>query len=162
MNCSMPAFPVLHCLLEFAQTHVHWVSGTIQPSQLLLPLSPPQSFPTSGSFYDESALCIRWPKYWSFSFSISPSNEYLTLISLRIDWFDLLPVQGTLKILLQCHNSKPSILWRSASFMVQISHPYMTTGKMIDFTIWTFIGRVTSLLFNTLSSFVNLPWWLRW
>ena len=120
------------------------------------------TFPSIRVFPNRSAFHIRWPKYCSLSFSISPSNEYLTLISLRIDWFDLLPVQGTLKILLQCHNSKPSILWRSASFMVQISHPYMTTGKMIDFTIWTFIGRVTSLLFNTLSSFVNLPWWLRW
>ena len=161
MDCSTLDCPVLHHLLELAQIHVHWISDASNHLILCCPLLLlALIFPSIRVFSSELTLHISWPKYCSFS--ISPSNEYLTLISLRIDWFDLLPVQGTLKILLQCHNSKPSILWRSASFMVQISHPYMTTGKMIDFTIWTFIGRVTSLLFNTLSSFVNLPWWLRW
>ena len=111
-------------------------------------------FPSIRVFSSESILRIRWPKYWSFSFSISPSNEYSGLISLRIDWFDLLAVQGTLKSLLQHHNSKASILWRSAFFMAQFSHSYVTTGKNITLTRWTFIGKVMSLLFNTLSSFV--------
>ena len=115
--------------------------------------SCPQSFLASG-YFPMSGLCIRWPKCWSFSFSISPSNEYSGLISFRIDWFDLLAVQGTLKSLLQHHNSKPSILWHSAFFMVQLSHPYMTTGKTIALTIWTFVGKVMSLLFNTLSRLV--------
>jgi len=99
-------------------------------------------------------LCIKWPKYWSFSFSISPSNEYSGLISFRIDWFDLLTIQGTLKSLLQHHNLKVSILQRSAFFMVQLSYPYMTTGKTIDLTRWTFVGKVMSLHFNMLSRFV--------
>ena len=103
-------------------------------------------------FRNESVFGIRWPKYWSFS--ISPSNEYSGLISFRIDWFDLLAVQGTVKSLLQQHSSKASILWRSAFFMVQFSHPYMTTRKMIAWTIWTFVDKVMSLLFNTLSRFV--------
>ena len=102
----------------------------------------------------ESVLRIRWPKYWSFSFSISPSNEYLGLISYRIDWFDLLAVQGTLKSLLQHHNSKASILCCSAFSVVQLSHPYMTTGKIITLTRWTFVGKVMSLLFNMLSRLV--------
>ena len=101
-----------------------------------------------------SLLCIRWPKYWSFSFSISPSNEYSRPISFRIDWFDLLAVQGTLKSLLQHHSSKVSILWSSAFFIVQLSHTYMNTGKTIAVTIWTFVSKVMSLLFNTLSRFV--------
>ena len=105
-------------------------------------------------FSNESALCIRWPKYWSFSFSISPPNEYSGLISFKIDWLDLLVVQGTLKSLLQHHSSKASILWRSAFFMVQLSHPYMTTGKNIALTIRTFVGKVMSLLFNMLSRLV--------
>ena len=109
-----------------------------------------QSFPTSGSFL-VSQLCIRWPKYWSFSFSISPPNEYSELISFRIDWFDLLAVQGTLKSLLQHHSSKASIFWLSAFFTIQVSHPYMTTGKTIALTRWTFVGKVMSLLFNMLS-----------
>ena len=115
-----------------------------------------QSFPASGSFQwiYESALCIRWPEYWSLSFSISPSNEYLGLSSFRIDWFDLLAVQGTLKSLLQHHSSKVSILECSAFFTVQLSHSYMTTGKTIALTIWTFVSKVMSLLFNTLSRFV--------
>ena len=104
-------------------------------------------------FSNESVLCIRWPKYWNFSFSISPFNEYLGLISFRMDWLDLLAVQGTLKSLLQHHSSKASILWGSAFFIVQLSHPYMTTGKTIALTRWTFVGKVMSLLFNMLSRF---------
>ena len=131
---------------------------SVMPSNHLifcLPSSPfgLQSFPVSGSFPNKSALHIRWPKYWSFSFSISPSNIQ-ELISFRIDWLDLLAVQGTLKSLLQQHSSKASVLRRSAFFVVQLSHPYMTTGKTIALTIWTFIGKVMSLLFNTLSRFV--------
>ena len=102
-----------------------------------------------------SVLHIRWPKYWSFSFSISPSNEYSRLISFRMDWLDLLAVQGTLKSLLQHHSSKASILWHSAFFMIQLSHPYMTTGKTIALTIQTFVSKVMSLLFNTLPKFVR-------
>ena len=136
MDCSTPGFPVLHHLLELVQTHVHWVSDAIQPSH---PLSspPPPAFNLSQHqvFSNESALCIRWPRYWSFGFSISPSNEYSGLISFRIDWFDLLAVQGTLKSLLQHHGSKALILRHSAFFMVQLSHPYMTTGKTIALTL---------------------------
>ena len=110
-----------------------------------------QSFPASGPFSNESVLHIRWPKYWSFSFSISPSNEHPGLISFRRDWLDLLAVQGTLKSLLQHHSSKATILWRSAFITVQLSHPYMTTGKTIALTKWTFVGKVMSLLFNMLS-----------
>ena len=111
----------------------------------------PSIFPSIRIFSNESALCIRWPKYWSFSFSISSSNEYSGLISFRIDWLDLLAVQGTIKSLLQHHSSKASILWCSAFTVVQISHPYMTTGKTIALTRWTFVGKVMSLLFNMLS-----------
>ena len=111
-------------------------------------------FPSMRAFSNESALHIRWPKYWSFSFSISPSNEYSGLISFRMDWLDLLPVQGTLKSLLQHHSSKASILGCSAFFIVQLSHPYMTTGKTIALTRQTFVGKVMSLLFNILSRFV--------
>ena len=112
----------------------------------------PSIFPSIRVFSNESALHIRWPKYWSFSFSISASNEYSGLISFRMDWLDLLVVQGTLKSLLQYHSSKASILWRSAFFIVQLSHPYMTTGKTTALTRQTFIGKVMSLLFNMLSS----------
>ena len=112
----------------------------------------PSVFPSIRVFSSKSALCIRWPKYWSFS--ISPSNEYSELISLRIDWFDLLDVQGTLKSLLQHHNSKASILQRSAFFMVQLSHPYMTAGKTIALTRWNFVGEIMSLHFNMLCRFV--------
>ena len=115
--------------------------------------SCPQSFPASGSFL-ESALRMRWPKYWRFSFNIRPSNEHPGLISFRTDWLDLLAGQGTLRSLLQHHSSKASILQRPAFFIVQISHPYMTTGKTIALTRWTFIGKVMSLLFNTLFRFV--------
>ena len=114
----------------------------------------PSVFPGIRVFFNESVLCIRWPKYWSFTFSISPSNEYSGLISFRVDWFDLLAVQGTLKSLLQHHSSKASILRCSAFFMVKLSHPYMTTGKAIALTRQTFVGKVMSLLFNMLSMFV--------
>ena len=133
-DCTTPGFPVLHHLPELAQTHVHWVSDTIQPSSSLLFSSPPSfNFPSIRVYSNESALHIRWPKYWSFNFSISPSNEYSGLISFRINWFDLLAVQGTLKSLLQYHSSKASILWHSSFFMVQFSYPYMTTGKKHSF-----------------------------
>ena len=115
---------------------------------------PPSIFPSIKVFSNESALCIRWPKYWNFSFSISPSNEYSGLISFRMDWLDLLAVQGTLKSLLQHHSSKASILWHSAFFTVQLSHPYVTTGKTIALTRRTFVGKVMSLLFNMLSRLV--------
>ena len=111
-------------------------------------------FPSMRAFSNESALHIRWPKYWSFNFSISPSNEYSGLISFRMDWLDLLAVQGTLKSLLQHHSSKASIIWCSAIFMVQLSHPYMTTGKTIALTRWIFVGKVMSLLFSMLSGLV--------
>ena len=117
---------------------------------LLLPLI----FPSIRVFSTESVLHIRWPKYWSFSFSISPSSEYSGLISFRMDWLDLLAVQGTLKSLLQHHSSKALILWHSAFFLVQLSHPYMTTGKTTALTIWTFVGKVMSLLFNMISRLV--------
>ena len=155
MDCSMPGLPVHHQLLELTQTHVHWVSDVIQPSHPLLSLLlPPSIFPSIKVFSNESVLCIRWPKYWSFSFSISPSNEYSGLISFSIDWLDLLAVQGTLKSLLQHYSSKASTLWCSTFFMVQLSHLYMTTGKTITLTIWIFVGKVMSLLFNILSRFV--------
>ena len=114
-------------------------------------LLPPSVFPSIRVFSNESVLYIRWQKYWSFNFSISPSNEYSELISFRMYWLNFLAVQGTLKSLLQHHSSKASILWHSAFFIVQLSHPYMTTGKMIALTRWTFAGRVMSLLFNMLS-----------
>ena len=115
----------------------------------------PSIFPSIKVFSNESLLRIRWPKYWSFNFSISPSNEYSRLISFRMDWLDLLAVQGTLKNLLQHHSSKAPILWRSAFFIVQLSHPCMTTGKTIALTRQTFAGKVMSLLFNMLSSLVR-------
>ena len=131
---------------------------SVMPSNHLILYRPlillPSTFPSIRVFSNESALRIRWPKYWSFSFNISPSNEYSGMISFRIDWLDLLVVQGTLKSLLQHHSSKASILWHSAFFMVQLSHPYMTTGKTIALIIWTFVGKVMSLLFNMLSTLV--------
>ena len=117
-------------------------------------LLPPLIYPSIRVFSNESVLHIKWPKCWSFSFSIGPSNEYSGLISCRIDWLDLLAVQGTLKSLLQHHISKTSILWHSAFFIVQLSHPYMTIGKTIALTIWTFVGKVMPLLFNMLSSLI--------
>ena len=130
---------------------------SVMPSNHLIlcpPLLLPSIFPRIRVFYNESVLHIRWPKYWSFSFSISPSNEHPGLISFRMDWLDLLAVQGTLKRLLQHHSSKASILLLSAFFIVQLSHPYMTTGKTIALTRWTFVGKVISPLFNMLSRWV--------
>ena len=130
----------------------------MMPSNHLILCHPllllPSIFPSIRVFSNESALYIRWPKYWSFSFSFSPSNEYSELFSFRMDWLDLLAVQGTLKSLLQQHSSKAPILWRSAFFIVQLSHPYMTTGKTITLTRRTFVGKVMSLLFNMLSRLV--------
>ena len=118
-------------------------------------LFPPSIFPSIRVFSNESVLCIRWPEYWSFNFSLSPSNEHPGLISFRMDWLDLLAIQGTLKNLFQHHSSKASILQCSAFFVVQLSHPYMTTGKTIALTRWTFVGKLMSLLFNMLSMLVN-------
>ena len=154
MDCSKLGLPVHHQLLEFTQTHVHQVGDAIQPSHPLSSPSPPAPNPSQHqSLLNESALRIRWPKYWSFSFSISPSNEYSGQISFRIDQLDLLAVQGTLKSLLQYHSSKASILPDPVFFMGQLSHPCMITGKAIALTMWAFAGKVMSLLFNTLSSF---------
>ena len=156
MNHSMPGLPVHHQLLEFTQTHIHQVSDAIQPSHpllslLLLPPIPP----SIRVFSNESILRMRWPKYWSFSFfSIRPSNEYPGLISFKMDWLDLLAVQGTLQSLLQHHSSKASILQHSAFFTVQLSHPYMTTGKTIALTRRTFVGKVMSLFLHMLSRLV--------
>jgi len=153
MDCNTPGLPVHHQLPEFTQTHVHWVSDAIQPSH---PLLPPSLLTLNLShFSNESALCIRWPKYWNFSFSFSPSSEYSGLISFRIDCFNFLALQGTLKSLLQHQNSKVSILHCSAFFMVQPSHQYMTTKKIIALTIQTFVSKVISLFFNTLLRFVT-------
>ena len=155
MDCSTSGFPVHHQLPEPAQSHVCWVGDAIQLSH---PLSSPfllaSIFPSIRVFSSESVLPISWPKYWSFSFSISLYNEHSGLISVRIDCFDLLGVQGTLKSLLQHHSSKASILQHSAFFMVQLSHPYMATGKTIALTRQTFVGKVMFLLFNMLSRLV--------
>ena len=148
MNCSTPGFPVNHQLPELTQTHVHRVSDAIQPSYPLLSPSPTFNLSQHQSLSDESVLFIRWPKYWSFSFSINPSNEYSRLISFWMDWLDLLAVQGTLKSLLQHHSSKASVLRCSVFFILQLSHPYMTTGKTIALTRQTFVGKVMSVLFN--------------
>ena len=153
MDCSTPGFPVHHQLPE-----VFISTQSVMPSKLLilcclLPLLP-SIFPSIRFFSNESVLHIRWPKYWSFSFSLSPSNKYSELISFRRDWLDLLAVQGTLKSLLQLHSSKAWILWHSAFFIVQLSHPYVTTRKTIAFTRWAFVGKVMSLLFNMLSMLV--------
>ena len=181
MEWSMPDLPVHHQLPEFTQTHqVHQVGDAIQ---LFHPLSSPS--PPALSLSQHQGL-FQWPKYWSFSLSISPSNEHSGLISFRMDWLDLLAVQGTPKSLLQHHSPKASILWLSAFFIVQLLHPYMTTGKTIALTRQTFVGRVMSLLFNMLSRLVTtltkvicyqlfnksnylilfpelrLPLWLRW
>ena len=142
LDCSKAGLPVHHQLPEITQTHVHWVGDAIQPSHPLSSPSPTFSFPSIRVFSNEAALHIRWPKYWSFSFSISPSNEYSGPISFRMDWLDLLAVQGTLKSLLQHPSSKVSILQRSAFFIVQLSHPYMTTRKTIALIRWTFVGKV--------------------
>ena len=144
MECSMPCFPVLHYLLEFAQTHIHWVSDAIQPSHLSPPSVLALELSSIRVFSNESTLCIRWPKYWSFSFS--PSNEYSGLIYFRIDWLDLLALQGTLK-------SSPTPQLKSINSLVlnflygPTLNPYMTTGKTIVLTRQTFVGKVMSLLF---------------
>ena len=153
MDCSTPGFLNLHYLLEFAQTHIHWVSDAIQPSHLLLTPSPPVlNFPKDLGLSNKLDFPIWWPNYWSFS--ISPSNEYSELTYFRTDWFDLLVVQGTLKSLLQNHNLKAPVLWCSAFFTIQLSHPYMTTGKTMALATWTFVGKAMSLLFNMVSRFV--------
>ena len=145
INRSTPGLPVHHQLPEFTQTHVHQVGDGIQPSHPLLSLSPPAPIPPSiRVFSNESTLCMRWPNYWGFSFSISPSNEHPGLVSFRVDWLDLLAVQGTLKSLLQHHSSKASILQCSAFFTVQLSHPYVTTGKTTALTRWSFWQRNVS------------------
>ena len=155
MNCNATAFPVLHYLPEFGK--FMYIESVMLSNHLILCLPLlllPSIFPSIRVFSNKSTLCIRWPKYWSFSFSISPSNEYSGLISFRIDWFDLLGVQKTLKNLLKHHNSKASILQHSAFFMVQFSHLCMTTGKTIALSIWTFASKVMSLVFNMLSRFI--------
>ena len=155
MDCSTPGLPAHHQLPEFTQTHVHWVDDAIQASHTLSSPSPLTiNLSSIRVFSGESVLCIRWPEYWSFSLSISPLYEYSGLISFRMDWLDLLAVQGTLKGLLQYHSSKAWIRC-SAFFIVQLSHPYMTTGKTIALTRWTFVGKLVSLLYNTLARFVT-------
>ena len=165
MNRSMPGLSVHHLLPESTQTHVHVQTHvhpcpcpSVMPSNHLLFCRPllllPPIFPSIRVFSSESVLCTRWPKYWSFSFSISPSNEYSGLISFRMHWLDLLAVQGTLKSFLQHHSSKASVLCHSAFSIVRLSHPYMTTGKTIALTRQTFVGKVMSLLFNMLSMLV--------
>ena len=160
IDCSTPGLPVHHQLLEFIKTHVHWVGDAIQPfhplshpltSNHVIPLCHPllllpSIFPSIRVFSNESTIHIRLPKYQSFSFNISPSNEHLGLISFRMDWLDLLAVQGTLKSLLQHYSSKASILLHSAFFIVQLSHPYMTTGKTVALTRQTFVGKVMCFL----------------
>ena len=155
MDCSTPGLPVQHQLLEFIKL---MSTELVMPSNHPILCRPllllPSIFPSIRVFSNESVLCIKWPKYWSFSFKISPSNEHPGLISFRMDWLDLLAVQGTLKSLLQHHSSKALILRCSDFFIVQLSHPCMTTGKTMALTRWTFVGKVMSLLFNMLSRLV--------
>ena len=155
MNCSTPGLPVHHQHPELTQT---MSIESMMPSNHLIFCCPflflPSTFPSISVFSNELTVPIRWPKYWSFSFEISPSNEHPGLISFRMDWLALLVVQGTLKSLLQHHNTKVSILRCSAFFIVQLSHPYMTTGKMIALPKWTFVGKVMSLILNMLSRLV--------
>ena len=154
MDCSMPVFPVHHQLPELAQTHVHRLGDAIQPSHPLLSPSPPAfNLSQHQGFSSESVLQIRWPKYWSFSFSISPSNKYSGLISFGIDWFDLFAVRRTLKSLLQQHGSKHQFFCTQLS-LESNSHPYMTTGKTIALTTCSFVSKGMSLLFNMLSRLV--------
>ena len=158
-HCSTPDFPICHqsqSLLKLMSIEL-----VMPPNSLILChplLLLPSIFPSIRVFSQESVLCIRWPKEWGFSISISPSNEYSGLISFRIDWFYLLAVQGTLKSFLQHHSSKASILWCSNFFTVQLSHPYLTTGKTIALTRWTFVNKVMSVLFHMLSRLVNKLW----
>ena len=155
MNCSMPGLPVHHQLRSLLKL---MSIESVMPSSHLILCRPllllPPILPSIRVFSNELTLCMRWPKYCSFSFSISPSNEHPGLVSFRMDWLDLLAVQGILKSLLQHHSSKASILQHSAFFTVQLSHPYTTTGKTIALTKWTFVGKVMSLLFNMLSRLV--------
>ena len=150
--------PGLLSITNSQSTPKHMSIKSVMPSNHLILCRPllllPSIFPSIRVFSNESALCIRCPKYWSFNFNISPTNDYSGLISFRMDWLDLLAVQGTLKRLLQHHSSKASILWPSAFFIVQLSHPYMTTGKTIALTRWTFVDKVMSLFFNMLSRLV--------
>ena len=150
MNSSTPGLSVHHQLPESTKTHVHRVGDGIQSSHPLPSPSPPAFNLNIRVFSNKSPLCIRWPKYWSFIFNISPSNEHPGLTSFRMHWLDLHAVQGTFKSLLQHHSSKALILWHSAFFTVQLSHPYMTNGKTIGLTRQTFIGKVMSLLFNVI------------
>ena len=159
MDCSTPGFPLHHQLPELAQTLVHQVSiKSVMPSNHFILfcslLFLPSIFPSIRVLSNESVLHIRWPKYWSLSFNISPSNEHSALISFRMDLLDLLAVQKTLKSLLRHHSSKASVLWCSAFFIVWLAHPYMTAGKNIAWTRWTFVGKVRSLLFNMLPMLV--------
>ena len=162
MSDSLWSHELQHCYASLSITNC-WILPkpmsieSVMPSNHLILCRTfflPSIFPSIRVFSNESALHIRWPKYWSFSFSVSPSSEYPGLISFRMNWLDLLAVQGTLKSLLQHHSSKASILWRSALFTVQLSHPYMKTGKTIALTKWTFVGKVMSLLLNMLSRLV--------
>ena len=155
MDCSTPGFSVHHHLSELAQIHVH--ESVIPSNHLILChplLLPPSIFPIIRVFSNDSGLCVTWLMYCSFSFSISRSNEYSGLISFRMNWLDHPAVQGTLKRLLQHHSSEASMPWRSAFFIAQLSHPYMTTEKTIALTRQTFVGKVISLLFNMLSRLV--------
>jgi len=154
MNHSTPGLPVHYQLPESTQTYVLWVSDAIQPSHPLSSPSPALNLSQHQGLFKWDSSLIMWPKYWSFSFNISPSNEHPGLISFGMHWLDLLAVQGTLKTLLQHHSSKASILHHSAFFMVQLSHPYMTTGKTIALTRQTFVDKIMSLLFNMLSRLV--------
>ena len=167
MDCSAPGLPVLYHLPKFAQVYIHCISDAIQPSHPLTPSSLsdtlnlwhpllylPSIFPSIRDFSNELTAHSRWPKYWNFSFSISHSKEYAGLVSLKIDWLDLLAVQGTFRSLLQCYSLKVSILWFSAFFIVQLSQPYVITGKTIALTIWIFAVRVMSLFSSQLSRLV--------
>ena len=157
MDCSIPGLPVHYQLPDFTETHVMFIESVMPSNPLILChplLLSPSIFPSIRVFSNESVLLIRWPKYWSFSFKISPFKEHLGLISFRMDWLDLLAAQGTLKSLLQHHVSKALVLRHSAFFIVQLSHPYMTTGKTMALTRWTSVGKVMSLLFNMLSRLV--------
>ena len=155
MDCSTPGFPVHHYLLSLFKPLS--IESAMPSNHLILCrplLLPPKIFPSIRVFSNETVLRIRWPKDWSFSFNISPSNEHSGLMSFRMDWLDLLAVQATLKSLLQHHDSKASVLQRSAFFMAHLSHPHVTAGKTIALTKWTFVSKVMSLLFNVLSRFV--------
>ena len=155
MDCSTPGFPVHHQLPELALTHFHQVGDATQPTHPLASPSPAFNLSQHQGLFQGVSSSHQVAKYWNFSFSISPSNEYSGLISFRMDWLDLLAVQGTLKSLLQHHSSKASIFQRSAFFIVQLSHPHMTTGKTIALTMCTFVSKVMSLLFNMLSRLVT-------